>query len=64
MSSPLITVYFDKVVIDEDYYNALLLDFGSDEGNVWIPRSLIHQLDETKGEMEIPVWFAEKEGLI
>ena len=64
MSDNLITIFFDDIIIDEDQYNAILFDLGPISGNVWIPRSLIEQLDEGSNEVEMPEWFALKEGLI
>lgn len=62
MSNPLATIYFDKVIVDRDDLGAIL--FQIDKEEIWIPRSLIDQLDEGSNEVEIPEWFALKEELI
>lgn len=33
-------------------------------GPVWIPKSLIRDLDEDTKEVTVPVWFATKAGLV
>jgi type II secretory pathway component GspD/PulD (secretin) len=62
MSNPLATIYFDKVIVDRDDLGAIL--FRIDKEEIWIPRSLIEQLDEGNNEVEIPEWFAIKEELV
>ena len=52
---------FDDLVDETDL--ACCLAF-SDEHEVWVPKSIILELDEEDGEVEVPQWFAYKEGLI
>jgi len=55
-----VTVYFDEVVVDRDSLDATLFRMGNRE--LWVPKSLI--IDQEKNSIEVPEWFAIKEGLV
>ena len=61
---------FAKMVLNDDRYEAILFNDG--ESDFWVPRSLLfppeHYIGEVDEEgyctIELPVWYAEQEGLI
>lgn len=61
-----VTFEYDDVITDTEL--AVLFDCG-DEEPVWIPRSVLENDWYSDpgcgpGEVEIPLWFAEKNGLV
>lgn len=42
--------------------DATLFDNG--DGGFWVPNKLIDEIDEEARTVTVPVWFAEKEGLV
>jgi hypothetical protein len=58
----LVSVSFEAIKLDREDLRAVLFDI---EGyDVWIPRSLIHHINETDMTIEVPSWFAYREGLL
>jgi RNase P/RNase MRP subunit p29 len=60
------TEYIEGVVIRETD-SAVLLE--TDDGKVWVPKSIVidppdYWGEDEEVEIEIPTWFAEKEGLV
>lgn len=51
-------IYFDEIIRETD--GAYLLQI--DDEQQWVPKSLATITE--RGIMEIPQWFAEKEGLV
>ena len=56
--SEIVTIDHDGLVYETD--DAKLFEI--DDEKVWIPKSLIS--DEDDESVDVPEWFAEKEGLI
>ncbi len=56
------TTEIDFDSIKHETPNATL--FEADGKEFWIPKSVIGTVDESAGTVEVPVWFAEKEGLV
>jgi len=55
-------INYDEILQDTGEGGATL--FQMDDEEVWVPNSLITDFDEDVYSVEIPVWFAEKEGLV
>ena len=56
------TTLIDFDEIKHDTGRATLFDIDGDD--IWIPNSLIVDIWDHDHQVEIPVWFAEKEGLV
>lgn len=56
----MVTIDFRSVIRDRDSDAAILFDIEGEE--IWIPRSLIDEQDS--GSVDVPKWFARKEGLL
>jgi len=59
-----VLIDYDTVLVDTGAGGASL--FKIDVREVWIPNSLVEEVykSEASCQVEIPVWFAKKEGLI
>lgn len=57
-----VLIDFDGVIAQTE--RGVLVNVDGDE--IWIPKSLVDNLDsiEDDGYLELPVWFAEQEGLV
>lgn len=60
-SNELVILDFDDIICSTE--KALLLQI-DDEIEVWVPCSLIRDLDTDDKEVTVPEWFANKAGLI
>ena len=58
----MVLIDYDYIVVDRPDLDAVLFNIMGSE--VWIPRSLIEDIWEEDGQVEISLWFAEKEGLV
>ena len=52
---------FDRVV--HRTTSAVLFDTGEPEG-LWVPNSIIRDLDEDAREVTVPVWWVRNKGLV
>ena len=57
-----VTIVYDEKLVNTGEGGATL--FLMDGVEVWVPNSLISDLEQGNNEVEIPLWFAEKEGLV
>lgn len=62
MTTEAVLVKYDEILKDTGHGGAKLLRIDEDE--VWVPNSLILARWEADRWVEVPRWFAEKEGLV
>ena len=53
---------YDEILQDTGDGGATLFEI--DEKEVWVPNSLVEEIWESDNQVEVPLWFAEKEGLV
>jgi len=55
-----VTVHFDDWKHETEKANLFVIG----DIEVWIPKSVIEDVDEKKGEIVVAEWWASKEGLV
>ncbi len=61
----LVVLDYDEIVADTE--RAILFRMGEEEdlsSSVWIPKSVIREMDEEAKEVTVVEWFANRAGLI
>lgn len=59
-----VDVPFDFILVDNPTKAAVLFELVEGEDPVWIPRSVLGDVDPRGKTAEVKTWWAEKEGLV